>query len=427
MATVKIWKVENNLKRVIEYTEDGNKTSQNKNRDLDNALNYIENNNKTQEKLYVTAINCSVDNALEEMTKVKKMFRKTSGIIAFHAEQSFKEGEVTPEQAHSIGVELANELWGDRFQVVVSTHLNTAHYHNHFVINSVSFIDGKKYYGNRSTYADFRHLSNIICQEHGLSTLEEKTTKKGINYRYYQNRDITYKNYYRRAKEDLDLAITIASNYKDFLHILSNMGYSYTVRSGKLSIRGENYKRNIRIERYFGEDYSIQNISKQIKGEYLSTTRIHYKNENKVQNYYKDLKTYKSNSFFALYIKYCNMLSNYPEQIKSGYLSPKIRDDVQNLDNISNQAILLASNKIETESDFFDFYKNREQALIKLTEKKKEFYNFDDEKYIELIKEMEIVKRDLTMCDEIHLRKKSVFENLKEIQEKEMIKNEYIK
>ena len=87
---------------------------------------------------------------LEDMINTKKRFNKTDGILAYHAYQSFKENEVTPELAHEIGIKLAEEMWGDKFEVVVSTHLNTNHIHNHFVINSVSFIDGKKYYDSKS-------------------------------------------------------------------------------------------------------------------------------------------------------------------------------------------------------------------------------------------------------------------------------------
>ena len=105
------------------------------------------------------------------------------GIQGFHAFQSFAEGEVTPEQAHTIGVKLAEEMWGDRFEVVVSTHLNTKHYHNHFVINSVSFKDGKRYYDKRDTYAELRSISDSLCAEYGLSVLEEKACRNSkINY-----------------------------------------------------------------------------------------------------------------------------------------------------------------------------------------------------------------------------------------------------
>ena len=104
--------------------------------------------------------------------------------FGFHGFQSFCEGEVTPQQAHKIGVQLAKELWGDRFQVVVTTHLNTNHLHNHFVLNSVSFKDGLKYYNNRETYALMRQTSDNICRENRLKVLQEKVCGKyNIDYK----------------------------------------------------------------------------------------------------------------------------------------------------------------------------------------------------------------------------------------------------
>ena len=144
MATTKIWKVENRLDHVMDYTTNEEKT---KNEYLENGVDvydsirqvmmYATNADKTEKQFYTTGINCDVDSAVEEMRNAKDFWHKTDGILAFHAEQSFKENEVTPEIAHEIGVRLAEEMWGDRFQVVVSTHLNTKHLHNHFVINSV--------------------------------------------------------------------------------------------------------------------------------------------------------------------------------------------------------------------------------------------------------------------------------------------------
>ena len=121
------------------------------------------------------------------MLITKQQYNKMGGIQGFHAFQSFAEGEVTPEQAHAIGVKLAEEMWGDRFEVVVSTHLNTKHYHNHFVINSVSFKDGKRYYDKRDTYAELRSIFDSLCAEYGLSVLEEKACRNSkINYANYQ-------------------------------------------------------------------------------------------------------------------------------------------------------------------------------------------------------------------------------------------------
>ena len=173
IATTGIWKIEKRLDNVIDYTTNIEKTinsdyGKDSYYDLHNVIDYVEADYKTEKQFYVSGVNCNPKTALEEMTITKEQYGKTGGILGFHAFQSFAEGEVTPEQCHAIGVRLAEEMWGDRFEVVVSTHLNTNHYHNHFVINSVSFKDGKRYYDKRETYAELRRLSDSLCEEYGL-------------------------------------------------------------------------------------------------------------------------------------------------------------------------------------------------------------------------------------------------------------------
>lgn len=230
MATTKIWKIENRLDHVMDYTTNEEKT---KNNYLQNGVDdydsirqvmmYATNADKTEKQFYTTGINCDVDSAVEEMRNAKHFWHKTDGILAFHADQSFKENEVTPE----IGVKLAEEMWGDRFQVVVSTHLNTKHLHNHFVINSVSFKDGYKYYSNFENTALLRKTSDELCEEYGLSVLEEKKCKSGINFENFYKKHIQESDYHKEVKEDLDYAIKNSYTTKDFHRILEPMGYHY--------------------------------------------------------------------------------------------------------------------------------------------------------------------------------------------------------
>jgi len=182
MAYCKIKSVKNNLKRVIDYVANSEKTDEDIYLELHKELNYVAKDSKTENKLYVDGINCDPTRAREEFINIKERYNKTKGIIAFHAIVSYKPGETTPDEAHSVGLEIANQMWGDRFQVVVATHLDREHLHNHFIINSVSMVDGKRYYDTRTSYAEFRRLCNQICKEHNLSYMEEKKTKSGINY-----------------------------------------------------------------------------------------------------------------------------------------------------------------------------------------------------------------------------------------------------
>ena len=437
IAVVKIWKVKSNLKQVVDYAEDKEKTDLSKFKDLKDLMDYAMNGDKTEESLYISGINCDPNNATNEMIKIKNKFEKKDGILAWHAYQSFKEGEVTPDEAHKIGVELANEMWGDKFQVVVTTHLNTKHFHNHFVLNSVSFIDGKKYNADRNSYAEFRRLNDLICMEHGISYLKEQKTKTGINYLNYQNRGIKYSNYYKKAKEDLDLSIARANTYDEFKTILNNLGYEITVRANKLSIRGKDYKRNIRIERYYGEDYSIDNIKKQIRGLYLPEKKTYYKNRKPI-SILSILSKPKYNSFYSMYIRYCNILNNYPNYIKKNYISSQMKEDIKKLEQFSNQAIMLVNNNIETEERFFEFLNSKVNELSNLKQNREDLWkkhktvNENEQTIIKneinnISEKIKEISKEVKMCEDIKIRKEDIKENLKNIEDKEMIVDEHIR
>ena len=195
------------------------------------------------------------DTALQEMRNSKKQFFKTTGIQCFHGVQSFVKGEVTPEEAHEIGIKLAEELWGDKFQVVVTTHLNTNNLHNHFVLNSVSFLDGKRFCNTKKDYALIRKVSDKLCEEYGLSVLKQEE-----KYNKYATSSI----YRELMKDAIDYAIANAKDYNEFIKILHGLDYIITDKNNTLSIRREPYKRNTRIERQFGNNYSKENIYKRI-------------------------------------------------------------------------------------------------------------------------------------------------------------------
>lgn len=185
MATTAIWDVTDRLKRVIDYATNPDKTAQDRaemDEGLRQVLGYAKADVKTERQLYVSGINCDPLTAYEQMQRTKRQFQKMDGIVAFHGYQAFAPGETTPEMAHTIGVKLAQELWGDRFEVVVSTHLDKEHLHNHFVLNSVSFMDGKRYYDNKASYSLLRRTSDRLCHEHALSVIEQPEPGKAKRY-----------------------------------------------------------------------------------------------------------------------------------------------------------------------------------------------------------------------------------------------------
>lgn len=387
MAITKIKGVKNNLSRVIDYISNDEKTNKEIYDDLHNELEYIEEDYKTEKKLYVTGINCEAQSAYEEMMMIKKHYKKEKGNIAFHSIQSFAADEVTPDEAHEIGLQLAKEMWGDRFQVVVATHLNTKHIHNHFVINSVSFVDGKKYYDNRKNYAELRRLNDSLCKEHNISSIEEKKTKSGLYYPNYL-KNISYNNYYNQAKQDLDYAIAISNNYDEFLKIMNNLNYETILRSGKLSIRNNNYKRNIRIERYFGEDYSISNIKKQILGVYLPEKQTYYRNYYQRDNTLDFLFKMNSKGLALSYLKCLKIMNEYPTYTRKCRLSNSIREEVARMDSFSKETILLVTNHIETEEDLNNYYLSLGKESVEEKQLCKNILKRKD-KVVEGIKEIE--------------------------------------
>ena len=447
MATTKIWKVIKRMDHVIDYAEDKEKTKAIEYRknneivvdDLINVIDYAKNADKTEREFYVTGINCEPDSAYEEMQDTKKYYHKEDKILAFHAYQSFKEGEVTPEVAHKIGVQLANEMWGDRFQVIVTTHLNTHCIHNHFVINSVSFKDGLKYYDNHTNYSIIRHLSDEICKEFGLNVLKEKPSKKKLNYENFYKKSLYNDNYSNNAKRDIDLAIRQAYSYDDFLYLMKKLDYEITLRANKMSIRKEPYKRNIRIERRYGENYSIENIKRRIIEEQAERVPFiesvyNYKKVN--FPFAKRHKRAKAKGFIALYYHYCYLLKVFPSNVPQQKLPASIRADVSRMEELSNEARFLYANNIKTLDDLTN-YKNKTNSKIKelLSQREnlwtKRKLSKDENKKHKIAKEISSLndkliklRKKVELCEDIKTRIPKIDQNLDELDNQEELGKE---
>ena len=399
---------------------------------------YATNADKTEKQFYVTGINCKVENAAKEMEFVKIINGKTDRILAFHGEQSFKEGEVTPELAHEIGVRLANEMWGDRFQVVVTTHLNTDHIHNHFVLNSVSFKDGKKYYSNRENTALLRKTSDELCEEYGLSVLEEKTCKSGINFENYYKKSTKESEYIQFAKEDLDYAINHALSQRQFESILSSMGYKYYYRGGKLSIRREPHKRNIRVERRFGKEYSVERIRQRILANDLvneekiypyKTTRIKFYGTKSIFK-----KAYKPKGIIALYYYYKHLLGLYKKNNVPHKLTEEMRKDIAKMDHYSELIRFLCKYKLEIVQNVDDLKEKKLKEKQEILNARNRLYykrgNTENgsekdqitKQIIQVTDELKKIKKEIKMCDEVVDNTAKIKEQIRQVEAKEQEK-----
>ncbi len=434
MATCAIWRISDRLDKVIDYTSNIDKTKKEdisdvKYTDLHKTLEYAKAGYKTEEQYYVSGINCDPDTAYEEMIATKEFFHKTGGIQGFHAFQSFQEGEVTPEEAHELGIRLAKELWGDRFQVLVSTHLNTNHLHNHFVLCSVSFVDGKRFYDTRETYAFMRHMNDEICSEFGLDVLEEKECKKSkINYSNYYKKYVQKNGYRATAKKDVDFAIRQAFSYKDFFTVMEKMGYEIYERYGRISVKKENHA-PVRIERSFGDNYSIDRIKVRIREE--QSARVPFM-ENANKNYIPRTislhrkSNIKIKGFMAIYFHYYYLFKRYKQNPMNYKLTPQMRADLIKMNIYSNEAKLLSKYNIQNSDDLLNLKQNKSKEIRDLSitreglwyrrskekdeDKKVEFCN----KIAELNSQIEELSKEVELCRDIQARIPKMKENLKE-------------
>ena len=276
MAVTKLWPIRNDtirsagsiVKSVTDYAENENKTSDVlEGLTMENVISYVERDTKTKEASdsgqYVTTINCSKMYSVEEMIVTKKLHRERGSRILWHGYQSFKPGEVTAAKAHRIGVETAEKLWGDRFEVVVTTHLDREHLHNHIVINSVSFIDGKKFDWDRE-YPKLRKVTDELCRNENLSVVE--TDELSGHYHRGQERASSRGKMTLQSvmKEDIDSCIAVASSFDGFEYLMNTKGYRIDCSGKYLKVYKEGHERPVRIDRRWGEGYTVEGITQRI-------------------------------------------------------------------------------------------------------------------------------------------------------------------
>ncbi|MCL2300442.1 MAG: relaxase/mobilization nuclease domain-containing protein, partial [Firmicutes bacterium] len=274
MASTSIWAVKGWLGRVVIYAENPDKTenpeyyeqpgaTDDDLQGLTDVLSYAQQDSKTERRFFVSGVNCVPEMAREQMIATKKEFEKEGGIVAFHGYQSFVPGEVAPETAHEIGVELARRLWGKRYQVLVATHLDKGHVHNHFVLNTVSCADGRRYHRTKRDYCGLRQASDDLCREYGLSVIESPEAGQSRHYAEWQAARHGKPTYHGMMQTDLDRAIAEAMTERQFFDNLRAMGYSVK-RGEDITVRAAGRDRGLKLQRNFGPEYSIEGIRRRI-------------------------------------------------------------------------------------------------------------------------------------------------------------------
>ena len=233
---------------------------------LSKAIAYILNPEKTDEKLLVSSYGCASETAAREFEWTRKIAEQKGmnpvRIIARHVIQSFEIGEVTPELAHEIGKQFADEILGGKYEYVLTTHIDKDHVHNHLIFNAVDFMDYHAYKSYKRIYYDMREVSDRLCKENGLSVIPP-SQNKGMSYKEYTEakRGTSWK---QKLKQTIDRLVITAKDYDDFLRLMQEAGYE--IKPGKyISFRAEGQERFTR-SKTIGENYTEERIKERIAG-----------------------------------------------------------------------------------------------------------------------------------------------------------------
>ena len=432
MATTGFWPVKNRLKQVIDYAEDPDKTIDQKyvDKDLYAALQYVVSDKKTDERMYVSGINCNAGRAYERMMATKKRFGKTGGNVAYHGYQSFQTGEVTPEEAHKIGLETARRMWGSDYEIVVTTHLNTDNLHNHFVVNSVSFKTGRKFENHISDHYRLREISDAVCLVYGKSVLKEADFYGGEKKEYWlkQKGGMTHR---ELLKRDIDTALSQSTNFKAFELRLKDMGYEIRrdERFAHYSVKAADWQRAIRLDR-LGKEYTPQAIRERLldnqryvgyvpfqKPKYapLLTLEIEYRRMMRMDGI---------QVLFALVIELCRLITgNNITKDTPRPLSPAMRQEVVKLDRTLKEYKFLCENHIDSPQELVSFISEKREQISALERERQSIYNRNrHKKSKELNAEARAISAKIKPLREELSLAKAVTEKIPEL--KEVLENE---
>ena len=384
MATTGFWPIKGSLRDVIKYADNPDKTTNPKYLDDDLAavLKYAENDDKTDMKMFVSGINCLAVRAYEQMMITKRHFGKTGGNVAYHGYQSFKSGEVTPKEAHEIGIETARRMWGKDYELVVTTHLNTDNIHNHIVMNSVSFKTGMKFENHISDHIRLREISDAVCKEYGKSVIEGAKFYNAEKNAYWVHkhggktrRDI--------LREDVDDAIKNSANYMEFVNLMKNKGYEFskTDLTDHPSVKAPTWERAIRFDK-LGDDYKKSKIIKRIAltgnrapygrfSEVHNRARAKYRQKPLAELEYQLSRVKYMDTLEALFYLFMELLKpSTPAPKYTPPLSPELRQEIRKFEQYQQQFRLLHDENIHTVSELEAFVGKLSMQISELEEER---------------------------------------------------------
>ena len=443
MAVTSIWPITRSVKQVIKYAINPEKTTEDSfearaaYHAIQGVVEYAADDLKTEARSFVTCLNCiSEETAAQEFLETKKLWRKEKGRLCFHGYQSFKADEVDAETAHKIGVELATKLWGDRFQVVIATHCNTGHYHNHFILNSVSFKDGYHFDNRPEDYKAMRELSDELCRKYRISVIENPSGH-GKNYGEQLAEKEDRPTYRSMIRADIDRAIAASVTRKEFFDFLRSEGYELKLykESGELlerpGLRPPGAKSFFRFYK-LGEGYDLDAIDERILQNVQRKTPVSEEERQEVQEYRRKNPPPKyqpkKSPMYQVYSRYryeLRFIVNYPASVKR--VSFFVREDLIKLERLDQQTRLLAKLGIRTAEELLNHRNELMREIHTLAAARTELKNdlrrawrHEDAEAAETIKakindinaEIREKRKEVGLCDEILTRSARTREEL---------------
>ena len=427
MATTKIWDVRAHISKLLAYVANKNKTTmelENKNFDESEKLaaeilGLPYDHFATEEKKFVSGINCTPDNAKEIMLSLLED-TESSDIQAYHGYQSFKPGEVDADTAHAIGVQLANELWGEDFPVIVATHIDKGHVHNHLCLSATGF-SGKRYHDCKATYKLMRDTSDRLCREYGLSVIEKpkKENRKHIAEVHAKQQGIpTIRD---QIRADIDSVVKYEVTLKSFYKRMQLLGYKFEYRGQYLRIKPYGYNKFFRMDK-LGAEYTEDELK----------ARMAYNWRNgllRALPIYKPTLQEKPKGLYALYLHYCYLLGAVQKTVpQDPEVYAAIREDVRRARMYNEHAKFLGKYNLNTTDDLQQHEQMVDAQISALCKERQALRNklrwMKDTEKMQPIREeiyalsarLKPLRKEQKMCKDIYERSTAVARTVEQIE-----------
>ena len=369
------------------------------------------NRDKTEQVFFEDAIGCTIDQAYQDMVATKKRFHKTDKVQGFHLVQSFAEGEVSPELAHLIGVELAERLLRGQFEVVITTHLNTSHFHNHLVWNSVSMEDGHKYHSNeQSYYMEVRKISDELCRKYGLSVIQTNQ-KKGIHYVQWKAEKEGKPTWRTAIRSDIRETVKASYSWTQFVKEMEKRGYTWKLNRKYPALKTPDMERYVRL-RSLGKGYGEAEIREKILRPKIQQVY------GKTQVQFPKRKLTGLQKLYFSYLYRMGVLQQKPKRI-----SYAVRSDIRKLDLRIRQMEFLQKEGINTREELAAYRKPLEEQVLSLMKERRTLYRKEPGgmRIQEINGELKELRKKIRLSQQIEIQSKEMEERLKQAKEQEQI------